>query len=84
MHEVEGEYGGFQYVADRLSEWSRRSYSPQAVRGLWQRGREGKNNFPDRKKYVINGNVKYYFDMKTIQGWYENVSKDNTYGKRYR
>ena len=76
--------GGFQYTADFLSVLAKRPYSRQAIQGLWKRGREGKNDFPDRKKYSINGYVKYLFDMEDIREWYNDVSRDNTYGKRYR
>jgi hypothetical protein len=63
--------GGFQEVATLLTNLSGRSYSRQAVQGLWQRRLKSQSHFPDMHDYVINGTPKKYFNLAEIQKWYK-------------
>lgn len=62
------ELGGFQTVADVLTEITGRKWSRQSVQQLYLRRKT--NKFPSMYEYSINGNVRKYFRIKNIYDWY--------------
>lgn len=61
--------GGFQQAATALTGVTGRSYSRQAIQGLWKRRIQSNNGFPDLHRYVINGKEKAYFNIQEIINW---------------
>ena len=62
--------GGFQEAAVFLTTLSGKPYSRQAVHQLWKR--RNLNGFPEMGKYLVNGHVKFFFNMDDITRWYFN------------
>jgi hypothetical protein len=62
--------GGFQQAATTLTAVSGRTYSRQAVQGLWKRRTQSNNGFPSLHNYVINGKEKHYFNLQEVINWY--------------
>jgi hypothetical protein len=67
---MEQHLGGFQHAAHKLTEVSGRSYSRQAVQGLWERRAKSGNGFPELHVFYINGRRHLYFDLGEVAYWY--------------
>jgi hypothetical protein len=67
---TEQHLGGYQEAARKLAEISGRSYSRQAVQGLWERRIRSGNGFPELHVVHINGHEHEYFDLDEVACWY--------------
>lgn len=62
--------GGYQAVADRFHDVTGGKYSRQGILRMWERGLEGKNDFPGKHDYiVVTCRLVTAFDLRETDDW---------------
>lgn len=82
MEDLNGNYGGFAYVAQFLTE--HRPERPRVTRqGVWMWWSR-REDFPKQRKPVINGREHKLFLLPEVLEWYDNYVPDSRVTTRRR
>lgn len=57
-------------AAEAISVLAHRPIHRQSVHGWWMRRKT--TGFPEKREYLINGEIHWYFDLDEVLEWYPN------------